>query len=352
MTAKELAKILGLSPSAVSLALNDRPGVSDQTRKLVKAEAKKQGYRQKPSAHPAAEESIRSIRYVIFLDSGMAVKETSFYSFVLRGIESEAKRHGYNVLVSYFSAQEDWTEQARLLGMDVCGIILLATELQEDHFRRILTNQTICRQWSEIPVVLVDNSAALLDLDSVKSDNFCGARAAANTLFDRGFADVGYLRSTTRIASFVEREAGLQISRRDHGIGPDKALSVIDVASSADQAKVDMDAFLDGGGEPVRAYFADNDIIAAACIRSLKDHGFRVPEDVSVIGFDDMPLCTLFDPPLTTIGIKKTTIGKIAMHLLLERIQAGQSALGPKGPDACLKITLSTKLIERGSVIS
>lgn len=350
ITAKQLAEKLGVSPSAVSLALNDRPGVSDETRRLIKEEARKAGYR-KRDRKEAAVSTVRNIRYVIFLDSGMAVKETSFYSFVLRGIEAAAREYGFNVLVSYFSVDDDWKSQTKALSQDTSGMILLATELGEEHIKKLMENEAIRDLWSRVPVVLVDNSADTLEIDSVKSDNFRGGRIAADYLFDRGYADVGYLRSTTRITSFDERGRGLMASRDAHGVGKDKPLSVIDVGSSSIQAEKDMDAYLDAGNKPVPAYFADNDIIAAACIHSLKDHGYRVPEDVSVIGFDDMPLCTLFEPPLTTVGVKKTTIGRIAMGLLRSRIEDGQTAVGDRAPDACLRITLSARLIVRGSVI-
>lgn len=264
---------------------------------------------------------------------------------------ADALGGGVIVLVSYFSVDDDWTSQTKALSQDTTGMILLATELGEERIKKLMENEAIRDLWSRIPVVLVDNSADTLDIDSVKSDNFRGGRIAADYLFDRGYADVGYLRSTTHITSFDERGRGLMASRAAHGVGKDKPLSVIDVGSSSIQAEKDMDAYLDAGNKPAPAYFADNDIIAAACIHSLKDHGYRVPEDVSVIGFDDMPLCTLFEPPLTTIGVKKTTIGRIAMGLLRRRIEDGQTAVGDRAPDACLRITLSTRLIVRGSVI-
>lgn len=349
ITAKELAEKLGISTAAVSLALNDRPGVSERTRSMVKQQAARYGY------HPKGEKKQKkvygkNIRYVIFLDNGMAVKETSFYSFVLLGIEARAKEFGFNVLVSYFNTEEDWSLQAENLSVNTSGLIILATELREHHMQKMLRNEAVLKQWSRIPVVLVDNTTNLIDLDSVQSDNYRGARMAADYLFSRGFSDVGYLRSTTHITCFDERGAGLEASRKAHGLGEEAPLKVVDVASSSDQAFEDMNRFLDRGGEICSAYFADNDIIAAACIHALKNHGLRVPEDVSVIGFDDMPLCTLFEPPLTTIGVKKTTIGRIAMELLNRRILAGQSAIGEKAPDACMRITISARVIARESV--
>ena len=140
-------------------------------------------------------------------------------------------------------------------------------------------------------------------------------------------------------------------ARLEAGISQDKELPVTEVASSSEQAYQDMCRWLEEGGKPQKAYFADNDIIAAACVRALKTYGYRVPEDVSIIGFDNMPLCTLFEPPLTTISVEKELIGRLAMHILAERMHAARSLFGEEHASSYLRITSSAKLIERESVI-
>lgn len=389
ITAKELAKMLGVSPSAVSIALNGREGVSDETRKRILDEAKRLGYkgmrgpyRKKPTALPGTADTVAlpgqtdsanlpgagapnsaalgsgapgsgsvsrgNIRFVIFVDTGMAVNETSFYSFVLKGIEAHAKELGFNVLVSYFETDKDWETQFDVLTQDVNGIIILATEIRDKHIRRYLEMK---RQRSDIPLCLVDNATSMVDVDCIVSDNLRGAYRAVRYLLDKGFDDVGYLRSRTRVDSFDEREAGVRKARIEAGISQDKELPVTEVASSSEQAYEDMCRWLEEGGKPQKAYFADNDIIAAACVRALKTYGYRVPEDVSIIGFDNMPLCTLFEPPLTTISVEKELIGRLAMHILAERMHAARSFFGEEHASSYLRITSSAKLIERESVI-
>jgi len=388
ITAKELAKMLGVSPSAVSIALNGREGVSDETRQRILDEAKRLGYKgmrgpyRKKSAsasgmsdgtallgfsdtaalsgQPDAANILGSgvfgsvpvsrgnIRFVIFVDTGMAVNETSFYSFVLKGIEAHAKELGFNVLVSYFETDKDWGAQFDALSQDVNGIIILATEIRDKHIRKYLEMN---RQRSDIPLCLVDNATSMVDVDCIVSDNLRGAYRAVRYLLDKGFDDVGYLRSRTRVDSFDEREAGVRKARLEAGIPQDKELPVTEVASSSEQAYQDMCRWLEEGGKPQKAYFADNDIIAAACVRALKTYGYRVPEDVSIIGFDNMPLCTLFEPPLTTISVEKELIGRLAMHILAERMHAARSLFGEEHASSYLRITSSAKLIERESVI-
>lgn len=350
ITARNLAQKLNLSPSAVSLALNGRQGVSESTRQRVLEEARRAGYTGTRGRHDelSKEESPRVIRYVIFLESGMAVSETSFYSIVLQGIEPKAKELGFNVLVSYFNAQEDWISQLEVLEKDVSGVILLATEVRDEHIRKFMN---LNRQHTDLPACFVDNATSLIDIDSVVSDNLRGAHMATSYLLNKGFSDVGYLRSKTRIDNFDEREAGVRKARCEYGIPDCRSLSTISVSSSSEQAYQDMCDALSNGIKPERAYFADNDIIAAACIRALKSHGYRVPEDVSVIGFDDMPLSTLFEPPLTTIRVEKELLGKVAMKLLGMRIEQHESLFGEHKPAAAFRVTVSARMIERGSVM-
>lgn len=274
ITAKELAKMLGVSPSAVSIALNGREGVSDETRQKILDEAKRLGYkgmrgpyRKKASVLPGTADTAAlprqtdsanipgagapnsaalgsgapgtdasgtgvtsqvpisrgNIRFVIFVDTGMAVNETSFYSFVLKGIEAHAKELGFNVLVSYFETDKDWGTQFDVLTQDVNGIIILATEIRDKHIRRYLEMN---RQRSDIPLCLVDNATSMVDVDCIVSDNLRGAYRAVRYLLDKGFDDVGYLRSRTRVDSFDEREAGVRKARLEAGISQDKELQI------------------------------------------------------------------------------------------------------------------------------
>jgi LacI family transcriptional regulator len=345
ITAKDIAEKLGVSASAVSLAMNGKPGVSIKTREKILAEAVRMGYSipKKPLSAAA-----QNIRYVIFLEGGDTVRETSFYSIVLQGIEAKAKEYGYNVLVSYFYSDGNWTDQIATICKDVAGLIILATEVEDSHIEKAyshgLENQTI-------PIVLVDNATSMVDVDCVVSDNLRGAYKAVTYLFSKGHPDVGYLKSKSRIDNFDERQSGVLKARKERGIDERAPVQSVDVGISSEQAYSDMCAWLDAGGKPLSAFFADNDIIAAACIRALKSRGYRVPEDVSIVGFDDMPVCTMIDPTLTTIRVMKEHLGMTAMEILHQRILNGEYALTDQRIGV-YRTTISTHLVERESAIS
>lgn len=345
ITAKIIAERLGVSASSVSLAMNGKPGISVETRGKILAEAERMGYlvRKKLSLTSA-----QNIRYVIFLEEGATVKETSFYSIILQGIEAKAKEYGYNVLVSYFYSSGDWADQISNICSDVAGLIILATEIEDRHIEKAYTHGLAKLN---IPIVMVDNATSMVDLDCVVSDNLWGAYKAVSYLLDKGHPDVGYLRSKSRIDNFDERQAGVLKARKERITGDEIPIQIIDVGISSKQAYEDMCAWLNAGGKPRSALFADNDIIAAACIRALKSKGYRVPEDISIVGFDDMPICTMIDPTLTTIRVMKEQMGMTAIEMLHKRIVNEDYVLTNQGIGV-YRIIISTCLIERDSVIA
>jgi DNA-binding LacI/PurR family transcriptional regulator len=345
ITAKDIAERLGVSASAVSLAMNGKPGISAETRNKILVEAERMGYSvpKKSTVAPS-----QNIRYVIFLEGGATVKETSFYSIILQGMEAKAKEYGYNVLVSYFNSSGDWADQISAVCSDVAGLIILATEVEDRHIEKAYKYGL---DKTNIPIILVDNATSMVDVDCVVSDNLRGAYKAVSYLFDKGHHDVGYLRSKSRIDNFDERQAGVIKARNEYLARDCSPIQIVDVGISSEQAYEDMCAWLDAGGKPLSAFFADNDIIAAACIRAFKSKGYRIPEDVSIVGFDDMPLSTMIDPTLTTIRVMKEQMGMTAVEILHQRILNGHDALANHRVGV-YRTTISTSLVERDSVIA
>ncbi len=345
ITAKDIAERLGISASSVSLAMNGKPGISVATRGKILAEAERMGYTV-PKKLPFT--STQNIRYVIFLEGGATVKETLFYTIVLQGIEAKAKEYGYNVLISYFYSDGDWADQISAICSDVSGLIILATEVEDAHIEKAYKYGL---EKLNIPIVMVDNATSMVDVDCVVSDNLRGAYRAVSYLFDQGYRDVGYLKSKSRIDNFDERQAGVLKARRERGIGEQVPVQSIDIGISSEQAYEDMCKWLDAGVKPLSALFADNDIIAAACIRALKSRGYRVPEDISIVGFDDMPISTMIDPTLTTIRVMKEQMGMTAMEILHKRILNPDYALTNQRIGV-YRMIVSTRLVERDSVIA
>jgi LacI family transcriptional regulator len=312
ITAKEIAKLLKVSPSAVSLALNGKPGVSDTTRELIISTAVKYNYTVPQRQNLPS--STRNIRYVIYVGEGMVVNEISFHYIVLQGIESMAKKLGYNVLVSYLYRNQNEAEQIDSIFQNTAGIILLGSEFDESSN---LFNNPLVNQHSDIPVVIVDNKTFHSDVDCIYTDNQRGAYIAVEHLINQGHRKIGYFSSIQRIWNFDQRSEGVQRALKDF---PEAQVQIVPVDFSTEKAYRDICQWLEGKPDMPTAFFADSDVIAFGAIRAFHRFGYRVPKDVSIVGFDDMPACEMVSPTLTTIRVMKVLMGSKAVELLHQRI--------------------------------
>ena len=333
ITAKELAKQLGLSEAAVSLALNHKPGVSAATRKRVLAAAEQGGYdftRLKP-VEPG--KSSGSIYFVIYKKHGAVVTDTPFFTQLSEGIDEACKELPYYLNIQYIHEDDDIVTLLTGWKRIGCrGLILLGTEMQLQDLRPFLK--------TDLPIVLLDNYFEEADVDSVLINNIKGAYTATDYLIRKRQTQPGYLHSSYSINNFEERADGFYKAIRKNGMSTSRSI-VHRLTPSAEGAYADMKELLSRGESLANCYFADNDLIAAGAVRALKEFGCRIPQDVAVIGFDNMPICIYIDPPLTTVHVPKQYMGRMAVQRLHERIC---------NPDSqTIKIEVSTKLHKRKS---
>lgn len=342
ITAKDIAAKLGLSPAAVSLALNGRPGVSENTRSLVLETAMQMGYARQEGS--SGSRPPRTLCFVRYAGSVVSIAEhTSFSSFVLQGIEARATELGYSTQVRYLTAKDAYTPQNLDSIRQADGVLFLGTDITRDQRPRI---DMFLQALDSTPVVIIDNFLMADRVDCVGNDCFGGAKAAVEHLLKTGHQKIGYIRATRRIRNFQERERGILSALKEAG----KQLAVaIDVDISSEGAFQDFDAWVKKQTSLPDAFFAENDIMAAAAIRVLKKHGYHVPGDVSIIGFDDIPTCEMLDPPLSTVRCFKEEMGAVAVDMLHRRIIHNEIPHQMTNT-ALLSTTLSTRFISRFSV--
>lgn len=332
ISAKELAQKLNISAATVSMVLNRKPGISEKTRNIVIEAAKVYGYDFSKKWDLSEEKG--NIQYVIYKKHGTVVGDTPFFSQVTEGIEQACKAEGYELQINYFYENQDINAQIQALSEKNCqGILLLGTEMDVDYFPPFSK--------LKVPTVILDTYFEELNCDSVLINNVQGAYRATNYLIEKGMTEVGYLRSSYPIGNFAERADGYYKALRHHHL-PTSHPFVHDLTPSMEGAYLDMIHILQEKPAMAQAYFADNDLIAAGAMRALKEFGFRIPEDISIIGFDDMPICDFLDPPLTTMEVPKKRLGELAMKQLVQKIS--------KEPKLTVKIEVSVKLHERKSV--
>lgn len=346
ITAKELAIRLGLSEAAVSMALNNKSGVSTYTRKRVIEAARENGYDFSRISHVQEDLSPESgtIYFVIFRRSGAVVPYSTkdpgtsmdipFFTQLSEGISSACKTYHYFLHVSYLYSEDDITSalnEWKKAGAK--GLLLLGTEMNEYDLKPFLS--------FGLPFVLLDNYFENMNVNSIMINNVQGAYNATQYLIRMRHSQPGYLKSSYVITGFEERADGFYKALRRNGLSTSQSI-VHHLSPSVDGAYYDMKEILNHGEPLADCYFADNDQIAAGVIRALTEAGKQIPRDTAIVGFDDMPLCSYLSPPLTTVHVPKQYMGELAVHRLHDILT---------NPNASpVKIEVSTDLCKRKSV--
>ncbi len=336
ITAKELAKLLNLSEAAISMALNNKPGVSTKTRKKVMEAAKQQGYdfSRINEDNATTTPTNGTVYFINYRKHGAVVSDTPFFSQLSEGIDWGCKKARYYLNVYYLYEGDDIDSHlSQILSQGCKGIILLGTEMKEEDFRPFSK--------LNIPLVLLDNYFETITKDCVLINNVQGSYQATAYLISKCKAQPGYLHSAYPINNFNERADGFYKAVRANGMSTSKSIVHL-LSPSVEGAYADMLALIDQKEETARCYFADNDLIAAGAMKAFRERGFRIPEDIAVIGFDNMPVCTYVEPPLTSINVPKQYMGEMAVQRLV-------SILGSKEYTP-VKIEILTNLVKRKSV--
>ncbi|WP_321972352.1 LacI family DNA-binding transcriptional regulator [Paratractidigestivibacter sp.] len=335
VTAQDVAKAAGVSPATVSLVFHNKPGIKAQTRSHVLATAMDLGY--KPSAPAQLPAEIRTLTLAIFRQEGSANFESPFFEHLVKGISDEIRRtHGYRLSVSYFYGDSDAEPQLEELRATApAGIIVLATEM---HSRDVDTFTGL-----GLPLVLLDNCYGSKAVDSVVIDNERGAKAAVRYLSTQGHKSIGMLHSSEDLKNFRERREGfLSAIRKLRAKGQVDEPVIVDIGHSIGDSYRRMCEYLDAIPEVPTAFFASNDHVASYCIRALQEHGLRVPEDVSVIGFDDVEFAASMNPPLTTMRVPQESMGELAVKRLHDLIDGRTRSI--------VHLRVQPELVARSSV--
>ncbi len=328
---RDIAEKLKLSSATVSLALNNRRGVSEEVRGKVLSAARNMGYSKAPPHRGISETD--AIQLLIFKQSAAEQLDTSFFTRMAEGIDSTLSAAHYRLMITYVTAGSDIPARLESIrSSGVRGIILLATELSSAYVSSFLT--------LDLPMVVLDGYFEELPMDFVTINNVQGAFAATAYLGGAGHREIGYLTSRVRTVNFSERHEGYNKALKKLGLTK-KAEYTLRLSPALDSAYFDMLAYLDSGIKLPTAFFADNDILAAGAIRALKERDYHIPGDISVVGFDDIPLCRLLSPELTTVSVPKKRLGVLAVERLLARINGDTSEY--------VKIEIGTQIIIRGS---
>jgi LacI family transcriptional regulator len=291
------------------------------------------GYRRRLNAS-STPRSLRQVGVIVKARPGDQPHSNQFYAPVLAGIEATCRRQHINLLYAAVPVDQDNHPQElprMLLEDDLDGLLLVGAFVDTTIARLVQRRAT--------PTVLVDAYAAENDYDSIVSDNFRGAHQAVTYLIQAGHRQIGVVGSMPgAYPSIAERRRGYLQALQDHGIGvhyfANSHLHPADAAAAA--------ADLLRAHPEITALFCCNDTTAISVIHAAQALGRRLPQDLSVIGFDDIDLAAHVLPPLTTMQIDKVSMGRLAVQQLANRAEAPHCG--------CVTVVLRPTLIERQSV--
>ncbi len=341
ITAKELAQKLGLSAAAVSLALNGKAGVSDKTREIILQEAKNHGLNIALNVEDTQKGQAKTICYLVVTDKYVKSGEHSmFESLVLYGVDNACHNIGYNTLVKYIDVTDLLNQNVIDMIKTVDGLIILAADINKSNVEDL---QKLLQIVKDVPKIILDSMILQGKEDSIGSDNFSGGALAAHALLESGCQNIGYLRSKTRILNFDERQTGFEHTLRSLG---KNLYTVVNVGLSSNEAFEDITAWLSTKPKMPDGFFADNDVLAISALRAIKAAGYNVPDDVSIIGFDDLPIAQMCEPPLSTIKCSKEGLGIAAVFDLYAKINVKVEL---SQGIACKKTYMTPSFIKRSS---
>jgi len=308
MTIKELAEELEMSTTTVSRVLTGQEKkyrISEKTAKRVREVASRLDF--------APNQIARNLRLQKTNTIGLIIPDISnpFFANLARSVELELRKRGKMVLLCD-TKDETALEQeslALLLGRKVDGLLVAPVGKESKHLVEHAT----------VPVVLLDRYFEGLDIPFVTTDNFSGAYEATSFLIDQGHRHIVCIQGLAGTTSNENRVKGYQKAMENHGLG--QLLKVVGNDYSMRNGYENTKALLKSDEVPT-ALFALNNQIAMGCMKALKEEGFSIPNQMSLIAFDEQPYFELLSPPLTAIKQPMEDIGKVAVALLFDLLDA------------------------------
>ena len=310
ITIKDIADRAGVSTAAVSLAINNKPGVSDETRERVIEVARELGY--EPLSRLVLPENDLIIRFLKISRHGHTINKNHnyFIDAYVEGITTVASASGTVLEVEAYGSEIPLDTIISKINESpqITGYLILGTELSEEDIRSfIATGKNI---------VFVDTYLDYISADFVDMNNTDAVYKLINHFINYGHNRIGLIKSSVNTRNFHLREKAFYQVMESVGLDVSEEY-ITDVDSTFEGAYAGFRKHLQAGNELPTVFFAINDIIAMGCMRALQDEGYRIPEDVSIAAFDNLPMAGMMSPPLTTIDVSKRSIGQTAFDMLL-----------------------------------
>ncbi|MFD2571628.1 LacI family DNA-binding transcriptional regulator [Spirosoma soli] len=314
VTIKDIARALNLSTSTVSRALRGSYEINAETKRLVMEYAERMNYRPNPIALSLKENRSRVI--------GVIVPQIAndFFSQTINGIEAIAYNRGYHVIISqsHESFEREVLTVQQSVARKVDGLLISLSSQTNDvtHLQEL--------QQKNFPIVMFDRVSAELEASQIIADNYAGAFAATEHLIQTGRRRIAHVTIPAYMSITQQRLAGYRAALEQYGIPFDETL-VRHVGFGQHEVDPIVDDLLNQSPAP-DAFFTASDRLALGCLAALRKRNVIIPEQVSFIGFTNLLVADLLDPPMSTVVQPAQEIGQVAAEQLIELIERKQKA--------------------------
>lgn len=329
VTVRHVAKLANVSPITVSRVINNHPNVKPSTRKTVEDAMRQLQYYPDRNARSLASAKTQAIGLIIPVQAEF-IFSNPLYTTVLQSITSFFGQQGYRILLHTLGMGSDYSALFHEKWID--GAILMSITPGDKGFLRLYNE--------DFPIVMTCPYSEDIDIPTVDIDNTLAARQVVEYLIETGHRRIGMLSGPPKLASCRQRTKGYEEAYRLAGLALDPSLAI---STDFDETNgyMAMRQLLAQAGD-IDAVFAFSDIQAIGAMRAMREAGARIPEDISIVGFDGIGITAYLDPPLTTVAQPASVKGEIAARMLLSLIKG--EALDTR------QVKLQHELVKRASV--
>lgn len=340
----DIAELAGVSVTTVSLALNNKKGVGKKTKERILQIAEEQNYKplrmskvKKEAMKEDMQKDKLNLKFIVAINNEVVntnFRTQPFFNSLVNTLVHDSNNDQYNIVISAVDSN-DLTKELATYNQsdDIDGLIILATDLSN----KVLTSLI---EQTDKPLLFLDATNQLLDANFIGINNEQGIYLALSHLVENGHSNIGYVMSENRINNFNERllafekysiNLGLNFNLKDSILA---SPNTIEAQDEVEKQLTDLDTIPE-------AFLCENDVIAISFIKTLNQMGYSVPDDISVIGFDNIREGTVITPELTTIEVNQGLIVDTAVNQLISIIENKSSTQ---------HIYINCKLVERNSV--
>ena len=330
ITVRDVAAKAGVSTATVSRVLSGKEGVSPELELRVRQVIEELSYRPNQAARRLRERRSKII--------GVLVPDIqiNFFASIVVSIERELQKAGYLLLLgnTYDDIESEKQHIETFLSEDVAGVIFApSTTVNTSNFKPL--------QDAGVHLVAIDRQPGEMLIDTVQINNTQAALRATRHLIDEGHQNIGFIAGSDRISTSIDRQLGYELALRQANITFDPVL-IRPGSFSIESGYQAMEALL-GSDKPPSAVLIANNSLTLGAMKYVREHDIDVPNQVAVIGFDDMPWSTILRPPLSVIVQPVNEIGISAARLMLDRIREPKSSIK--------HLTLETTMVIRQSCL-